>query len=361
MISPLCEGSNLLSFSMSLVAEFVAVDYLWDESHSRALYEESGQFVVANNAIAGIKVSKSNQIFVTVPRWMSGVPSSLNQLVANTNGPGYILSPWPSWDFNAIGTGTLQYSQSFTIDSKNCMWIAEVGRTNFYDANPTLVTEGKAGILIVNITDGTLLSSYYFPPYVASYNSSFVNDIVLDELHSFAYLTDTWGNGGIIVYDVVNNRSRAFRGPSTERNSSYDFCVNNICYGNDGVGSSPSDGIALSSDGNILYWSPVQGQGLYSINTTYLRDFSLSDQEFQDYVIMLGFKSGCSDGLLFFNGNLFYGDLQHSSLAVATNIQNIVTNSDAMITSIISQPSPQTLNWIDTLAIDLSDSLGNTI
>lgn len=349
-------------FRMDVIAEFVTVDYLWDTSHSRSLYQETGQFVVANNAIAGIKVSESGDIYVTVPRWMSGVPSSLNKLVTNPNGPGYVLSPWPSWSFNAVGTGSLQYSQSFTIDSRNCMWIAEVGRTNFYDANPSLETTGPAGILVVNMTDGSLVHSYYFPPTVASYNASFVNDIVLDEVHGYAYLTDTWGEGGIIVYDIVGNRSHAFSGLSTERNSSYNFCVNGICYGTDGVGSSPSDGIALSEDGSVLYWSPVQGQGLYSISTAYLQDFSLSNTVFESHVIFLGYKTGCSDGLLYLNGNLFYGDLQNSALSVVNNVGGVTPQSVGEISDTdTSTSSPATLHWIDTFAPDLSDPVNNGI
>eukprot|EP01040_Poterioochromonas_malhamensis_P018714 gene18714-21917_t len=221
-----CETTTQDSFQLQIVAEFVTVDYLWDSNHRRSLYEETGQFVVANNVIAGIKVSQDNDIFVSVPRWMSGVPSSLNKLVSNPNGPGYVLSPWPSWDFYAVGTGTLQYSQSFIIDSRNCMWIAEVGRTNFYDANPSLVTTGKAGIIVVNISTGAVLDTYYFPPSVVSYNASFVNDIVLDEIHGYAYLSNTWGEGGIIVFDVSDRPAHMFFGPSPQRKTHYDFCLN---------------------------------------------------------------------------------------------------------------------------------------
>lgn len=60
-------SQGLYNFSISEVAEFVTVDYLWDDNHSRALYEERGDFVVSNNIIAGIKVSSVGDIYVTVP------------------------------------------------------------------------------------------------------------------------------------------------------------------------------------------------------------------------------------------------------------------------------------------------------
>lgn len=242
------------------IAQFVTVDYLWNSNYTRSDYESSGNFNVSNNIITGIKVSKSGDIFVAVPRWKSGVPSSLNKLVSNPNGKGYVLSPWPSWQFNQLNkSGSLQYAQSFIIDSQNRMWIPEVGRTNFYDENKSLITCHPAGLFVVNITSGKVLLKYYFPENVVSYNNSFVNDIVLDEVNGFAYFTNTWGSGGIIVYNVNKNQSHMFQSVFTCRNSSYNFCVNGICYGDNGIGNSPSDGIALSSSGSVLYWSPVQG------------------------------------------------------------------------------------------------------
>lgn len=347
-------------YDFDLVAEFVTIDYLWDSNHSRALYEESGQFVVANNVLTGIKVSSSGDIFVAIPRWMSGVPASLNKLVPNPNGDGYVLNPWPSWEFNAINTSlfpdSLQYAQSFIIDSQQRMWVPDVGRTNFFDTDPTLVTAAAASLMIVDTATGALLYKYFFPEEVVSYNNSFVNDIVLDEVNGYAYFTNTWGDGGIIVFNSNTNTSHQFSGAVTNRNSSYDFCVNGICYGTDGVGASPSDGIALSNDLTTLYFSPVQGQEVYSISTSLLWNFDMSDAEFQAASVPLGMKAGCSDGLLFMNGQLIYGDIQNSGLALVDNIETYATaNSLAIDDSSQSVYDPSTLNWIDTFSIDFNN------
>lgn len=350
-------ADTVAGLNLNLLAEWVTVDYLWDSNHSRALYEESGQFVVCNNIITGVKVSAAGDIFVAVPRWMSGVPSSLNVLVPNPNGgEGYVLNPWPSWEFNQINrTGSLQYAQSFIIDSQNRMWIPEVGRTNFYDANTALTTSGPAGIFVMNITDGSVLLNYYFPDSVVPYNNSFVNDIVLDEQNGYAYFSNTWASGGIIVYNINKNNSHMFVSAATERNTSYDFCVNDICYGTDGVGASPSDGIALSDDYSTLYWSVVQGQGLYSIETKFLWDFSMTNAEFQSNVVFLGYKTGCSDGLLYLNSALYYGDITHSAIALLNNVADYTAaDSVAIVDSIVADTSASSLNWIDTFSLDLN-------
>lgn len=349
-------NNDVSSLDLDILAEFTTVDYLWDSNHTRALYEESGEFVVCNNIITGIKVDSNGDMYVAVPRWMSGVPASLNKLVQNPLGSGYVLSPWPSWEFNQINqTGSLQYAQSFIIDSNNLMWIPEVGRTNFYDANPSLETSGPAGIFVVNITSGEVVLNYYFPENVVSYNSSFVNDIVLDEVNGYAYFSNTWGSGGIIVYNIAEQTSHMFTAASTNRNSSYNFCVNGICYGTDGVGASPSDGIALSSDGATLYWSAVQGQELYSIPASALWDFTMTDDEFQAQVTYLGPKAGCSDGLLYLNGALFYGDITTSQVGWINDISKHTSAGSVKLSS-SDQTSVDTysLNWLDTFSSDLT-------
>jgi hypothetical protein len=357
----LASSASVFPYEFDLVAEFVTIDYLWDSNHSRSLYEESGEFVVANNVLTGIKVSSSGDIFVAIPRWMSGVPSSLNKLAPNPNGEGYVLDPWPSWEFNAINTSlfpsSLQYAQSFIIDSQQRMWIPDVGRTNFFDANPSLVTSAAASLMIVDVATGELLFKYFFPEDVVSYNNSFVNDIVLDEVNGYAYLTDTWGEGGVIVFDANTNSSHQFSSAATNRNTSYDFCVNGVCYGTDGVGASPSDGIALSDDLSTLYFSPVQGQGVYSVPTALLQDFGASDADFQAAAVLMGLKIGCSDGLLSLNGQLIYGDIQSSGLALVPDINAYASAAGSLTLSdsIESAYSAATLNWIDTFSSDFQD------
>jgi hypothetical protein len=217
---------------VTTIAQWAVVDYKWTATHTRADFIAQGLFKPEHNIITGIKVSPvSGDLFVTVPRWRTGVPSSLNKLVVGKGGVS-VLDPWPTWEFNAVGSpGGLKYAQSMWIDQSNVMWIPDVGRTNFFDPVKSTETVAAAAMIRVNVSSGVVLSTYTFPSSVFAPNASFANDMVLDEARSFAYLSNTWGDGGVIVYDHNTQTSRAFVGPSTMRNASYDFCVNDACYG----------------------------------------------------------------------------------------------------------------------------------
>lgn len=204
----------------------------------------------------------------------------------------------------------------------------------------------------MNIETQELLQTYYFPEDVVSYDDSFLNDIALDEANGYAYFSNAIDNGGIVVYNVNTQESRMFTGLSTQRNSSYDFCVDGDCYGTDGaVGTTPSDGIVISSDGSRLYWSPVQGQGLYMIETKYLQDFSLSNDEIQQNVVLLGFKAGPSDGMLMVGNTLYFGLINESGVGYIENIDSYTTSmSLTEDKTIVAVESSDDLRWVDTFA-----------
>merc|ERR1719343_325841 len=74
-----------------------------------------------NNTVAGGKYW-NGRTWLTVPRWKSNVPSTLNELITNEEG-NYVFKPWPSWEMNKWGDCTkLQYIQSMEIDDSGVMW-----------------------------------------------------------------------------------------------------------------------------------------------------------------------------------------------------------------------------------------------
>ena len=325
-----------------LIANWSALTFAFDNSQyttSEAYWKQKGY--PNTSALAGIKVGYDGTIYVTVPRWRSGVPSTLNTVRFESDGSATLV-PFPSWEFN---NNTLRNCQSMTIDPHNRMWIIEVGRENFYDPTNATLINAPAKVLVLNLNTNILEWTYEFPNSVVPYNNSFLNDIALDSEGGYAYFTDTWGDGGIVVYDFNNNASWSFSGVSTQREYNWDFIVNGYNYGNNGVGSSPSDGIALSADSAYLYYCPVQGIMLWKISTSVLKSQSVTQGDFENAAVHVGNKTGPSDGILIQYDNLIYGDQQNSALMQVNLKSSPFTGS-----SVTLGVNENDYRWMDTFS-----------
>jgi hypothetical protein len=103
--------------------------------------------VYKNCTIAGVEIDKADQVYVSVPSWKPGVPTTLNKVHTRTAPWGHPplprsrfpyavrgqvvgvgmearLQPFPSWDMNAVGTPGDQHHP--TLPSRSFAWFADV-------------------------------------------------------------------------------------------------------------------------------------------------------------------------------------------------------------------------------------------
>ena len=327
----------------TIFTEFVALNYSWDSTHQYSDYQKLKKYEPSNCLLAGIKLDKDNNIYVTVPRWRPSIPGTLNKLVYSTEFGEYRLSPYPSWDMQEEGVdGDLQNCQSMAIDGSGFMWAIETGRRNFFAPLQSMWVDGTPGIWIIDMASSTVVQKYYFPAEVASPSSSFVNDIVIDESRDVAYLTDAWGEGGLIVYDRGQGSSRRYSGPSTKNDPSYTMIINGVDYGTS-IFTTPSDGIAMTEGGEALLYGAVQGTTLYRMATELLRDFSSTQEQLDDAAETIGWKEP-SDGMQYVQGKLYFGSLPSSTYYVLPI--NATSFPDTSTEAIPATPEPSNMRWV---------------
>jgi sugar lactone lactonase YvrE len=76
-----------------------------------------------------------------------------------------------------------------------------------------------------------------------------------------------------------------------------------------------SDGIALSADGEDLYFGPVGGRGLFSISTARLRDRSQSSELLAQASVQNRGQRGVSDGFeTDSNGFIYAGNMEQNQI-----------------------------------------------
>ena len=279
--------------SLDPIASFVAVDYDWNATGGTTRQEAiaSGMFVVANNIITGINAYRDN-VYVSVPRWFSGVPSTLNKLVVGADGR-HVLQPFPNWEWQRK---VLHYVQSmFTDPDSGNMWIIDTGRENIFETP----INRNAGLYIYNLNEGKQLYNWTFPDEILPINTSFLNDIVVDVPRDRAYMTDTnmAGKGALVAFNKKTGFMRRFEDPnSTYAESDVVIEINGIKYPQF---ASPVDGIALSADGSTVYYSSVKGQLLHAISADMLVDPLATFEDLRHSSRMVFNKRSPSDGLMF--------------------------------------------------------------
>lgn len=334
--------------------DWVGLEYDWPSDEDRVEAIRNETFIVENNVITGIKVHR-DEVYLTVSRWLKGVPSTMNKII-NKNGRN-VLQPYPSWEMQTLDDcNALQFTQSMEIDPEaEEMWIIDAGRRNFWNASDE-VNNCPPKLVIIDLNTNMTVHSYTFNSDVFNHTGNHVNDIVIDPDLGYAYMTDT-GNGptghkgGIVVYNRNTRRAHRMEHWSmlTEPEN-----MNVTIDGNIFPMDVPSDGIALSRDKSQLYYCALGAVSLWTMTT---RDAQNPPNDLNDTVRYLGDKPSQSDGLLMGHKNLYYGSLSMDAVhmwehGVDSESQNATLENVNMTTTTLLNQDSSRMVWADTFSLD---------
>lgn len=325
---------------LELLHEFTHVDYDWS---SMPLTKEeaiqTGAYKPDKVTVTGVKQWK-DILYVTSPRWLSGVPASLNSVI-KVNGKS-VLKPFPSYDTQVIGDpSSLQYIQSMEIDRRGWMWIIDVGRINIFEKNAADYT-GAPKLWIWDIDANKLVHEYIFPDRIASYKSSFLNDIFVDDTRNIAYISETSGTGALLVYDFASNRARRW---DTHSSLSFEkplpaFVVEGLDINK--LGPLPVDGLALAPQVDRVFYTPIHGKKLYSVSAALLRDFSATNAQIDADVQDHGAKTSHCDGLTVSDDGHLY-----MTMLLSNSVQSFDVKKKDVAEAVTAVEDPR-LFWPDT-------------
>lgn len=173
-----------------VIREWNYLNFTWPNGEVYRTAVSKGLYVPENNIIAGIKHFGEN-FYITLPRMKNGVPTTLAKIPAGVvEDTAPALTPFPSWEMNTLGDcNALQNVQNVEIDAKGQIWIIDSGRTETLSTSPSIRCPPK--LIIFDIKKNMTTTAYTFPDSVASFNSNFLYDIVVDDTDSgYAYITD---------------------------------------------------------------------------------------------------------------------------------------------------------------------------
>src|SRR3954447_12599909 len=228
--------------------------------------------------VTGVSVSKDGRIFVNFPRWTEDAPISVAEVTRDGQIKPYPDDEWNSWRNamkNQMSAGDhFVCVQSVVADAHGNLWVVD-------PAAPATVpvVQGGPKLVRIDLKANKVAQVIRFDETVAP-QGSYLNDVRLSPDGRHAYLTDAGPLGALVVVDLQSGKARrVLQGrPSTQPEK--DVVVKTDgreLRRPDGRGAEvAADGIALSADGDYLYWQALTGRTLYRIATTALIDTALS-------------------------------------------------------------------------------------
>jgi sugar lactone lactonase YvrE len=249
----------------------------------------------------GVTVARGGRIFVNFPRWGDVVPFTVAELKDGRT------VPYPNPDMNRLDAtrpaGTLISVQSVVVDPRNRLWLLDTGSINFGRVRP-----GGAKLVCVDLATNQVIKTITFMADVAL-PTSYLNDVRFDlrrGAQGTAYITDSSGQGpnGIVVVDLASGESRRRLNdhPSTKAEPRFLPFIEGRELRRRPEGqpaqylSTGADGIAIGADGRRLYYCPLAGRRLFSVDADALTDESATEEQVAASVRDEGMKPA-SDGL----------------------------------------------------------------
>jgi sugar lactone lactonase YvrE len=263
--------------------------------------------------LTGVAVSKDGRLFTCYPLWPGPHKYDVVEIL-----PGNMVKPYPDEDWNSWkegddGKNKWVCVQAVYVDNENYLWVVD-------PACPKMeqVYDNSYKLIKFDLASNSIEEVYRFDGVLS--NKSYINDVRVDTERKVAYLTNM-NEGGIVVVDLKTGTIRQLlhNHYSVKHDPSFKLIVDGKEFKKDGQPVHlHSDGIALTPDGEWLYYKPLTDNKLYRIRTAFLRNEELSEDKLAAAVEDLG-TFVATDGMIFDKrGNLYQGDYQNYKMVKIT-------------------------------------------
>ncbi len=258
--------------------------------------------------LTGISVAKSGRLFVNYPRWSDRYVNAVVEVMKDGSAKPFPDQEWNQWNSKPETAATHFVCVQSVVADGGSLWVVD-------PAAPLLASVVPNGPKLVQIDLATnkVVRVLSFGPDVIK-PGSYLNDVRFDDKRHTAYMTDS-GPGGIVVVDLQSGKAhRALDDiPQAKLEPDVQIVINGKpVIGPDGKPPQfNSDGIALSPDGEYLYFQAVTARHLYKVKTALLRDQPTQAAQAVETVA----TTFPTDGLwMNSKGQLYLGNLQNNSV-----------------------------------------------
>ncbi|MBC6612265.1 SMP-30/gluconolactonase/LRE family protein [Hymenobacter sp. BT507] len=288
--------------------------------------------------IVGVAVLPDGRVFGDFPRWDNNPVFPIAEVGTNNSLKPYPNAAWCTWNETVRNEPQKHWicPQSVYADRAGMLWVLD-------PASPGLKATVPGGPKLVKIDPktNTVVQNIAFSESVAP-RKSYLNDVRVDTQQNYAYITES-GEGSLVVVDLGSGKARRLlvKHPSMVGDTTLNIKADGklLVDPTGKQGQFNADGIALSQDGQYLYWKPLTSYALYRIKTEALRNASLNDAQLAAQIEDLGKVPACDGMILDAQNNLYLTAFEDHSIKRRTSAGKIET--------VVQDPR---LEWPDTFA-----------
>lgn len=298
--------------AMELVYAWPTIDFEFDniDARDKAIFE--GDYIAENNLPLGLEVWR-DKVFITLPKWKTGIPVTLATVPRHSKTRSPKLKPYPNWQWHEPDNcESLTSVFRVQVDECNRLWVLDSGKTEFAKRSKQVC---PPAIFIFDLRTDILIRKYTLPDEQIKQDSLYIN-IVVDIRNNdcgsaVAYLADVW-RYGIVVYDFF--KDSAFR---VEHHFFYPdplasrYELHSIKFQwTDGIFGMALSPVDIHND-RTLFFHPMSSFREFAVSTSVFRDMRTADSNTEKFMPVgkprakdYGHSSGSvidKNGVMFFN------------------------------------------------------------
>jgi len=286
--------------------------------------------------LVGIGLSKKGRMFINYPVMNDHNKYAVVEIQKDGTATPYPDNSWNYWNEGEDGKKKWVSVQALYVDDKDDLWVVDAASPKQHR-----VYQKSNKLVQINLNNNKV--KHIYPLYDVGNDSTYLNDVRVDTKKHEAYLTNS-STGGVVVVNLESGNARMLfqNSPSVKADTNYVFKIDSIPLVSDkGPFRTNADGLALSPDGQWLYFKPLSDKHLYRIQTKYLTVAKMGADELAKQVENVGDYTTTGGMIMDKNGFLYFGDIEHHAIV---RIDTKDKSSKVLLTD-------KRLMWPDSYAI----------